>query len=80
MNQEEVVKLFKSGNFTIAYWDNEAPTIYKGHWNIRDEYEKDDYKELEKHEIDIDMFGGSGYVPEIVDWLAKALGGKTYSI
>ena len=78
--KKELIKLFKSGDFTIIYWDNGAPTIYKGKWNIDEECEKDDYKEMNKHEFDIDMYNMNGYVPDIVDWLAEALGGKSNSI
>lgn len=80
MNEKDIIKLFKSGNFTIVYWDNECPTIYKGKWDINEEYEKDDYKEMNKHEINIDMYDNNGYIPDIVDWLAKALDGKTDTI
>ena len=41
MKHEDLIKLFKSGNFTIVYWDNESPSIYKGKWDINEEYEKE---------------------------------------
>ncbi|MCP6727315.1 MAG: hypothetical protein KJI69_04900 [Patescibacteria group bacterium] len=80
MKHEDLIKLFKSGNFTIVYWDNESPSIYKGKWDINEEYEKDDYKEMEKHEISIDMYDNDGYIPDIVAWLTEALGGKSDTI
>lgn len=80
MNEKQLVELFKSGNFTIVYWDNEEPTIYKGRWNYHKEQEKDDYETMEKSRIDYPMYDMGGYCPDIVALLTKALGGKADSI
>lgn len=78
--KSKIPGLFKSGNFTIIYWDSQSPTIYKGHWDINKEFERDEYKTMEKSRIDINMFDERGYAPDIVIWLAEALGGKVDSI
>jgi len=80
MDKKELVSLLKSGNFTIAYWDSQIPTIYKGKWNIEKEYDKDEYKELSKHEINFPMYGMNGYLPDVVILLTQALKGISYSI
>jgi len=71
MTNNKIIELLKSGNFTIAYHDNQSPALYKGHW---------EYEQLEnKKEIPIDNFD-DGYCPEIVALLTKALGGKSTSV
>jgi len=79
MSDQQLIELFKSGNFTIVYWDNTVPSIYKGKWDINQESEKDDYEEMNKHEVDFNDWG-DGYCPKIVELLAEALGGKSDSI
>lgn len=74
MTEQDLIKLFKSGNFTIAYHDNQEGCIYEG--------KIDDYDKLpEDGEID-DFFSWAceGYLPYIVQVLVKALGGKALSI
>lgn len=80
MKKQELIKLFKSGNFTIVYWDNEEPTVYKGKWDIDKEYKKDEYKKMDKNIVEIDLYDEDGYVPAIVVLLTESLGGITNSI
>ena len=79
MSDKKLIELFKSGNFTIIYWDNQAPSVYKGKWNYNKECEKDDYKEMTKAEIEFNDYE-YGYCPKIVELLTKALGGKSDSV
>lgn len=78
-NEKEVISLFRTGNFTIIYWDSGVPSVYKGHWDKRKEYDKDEYETMNKSEIDIANFD-DGYCPEIVRLLTRALDGKSDSI
>lgn len=72
MKEADIIKLLKTGNFTIAYHDNESPSLYEGKWK---------YEQLEsKNEIDTNDYGRHGYCPHIIYLLVKALGGKTDSI
>jgi hypothetical protein len=72
MNREEIIKLLKSGDFTIAYNDNESPLIYKG---------RHSYDYLPDENIDPDEYTfGVGYAPGIVELLVEALGGNIDSI
>lgn len=80
MEKKDLYGLFRTGDFTIVYWDRNDPTIYKGKWNIQDEYEKDEYATMEKSRVDIHQHNMNGYAPDIVVWLAEALKGKVDSI
>ena len=79
MSDKKIIELFKSGDFTIIYWDNDEPTLYRGKWDKDKEFKKDDYKEMNKHVIDLQEYHSS-YLPVIVELLVKALGGKSDSI
>ena len=72
MKQDELIKLLKTGNFTVAYHDNGYCIIYKG---------RHEYDDLPKKNIYIphDMWD-VGYAPHIVVLLAEALGGKVDSV
>lgn len=80
MKEKDLVSLFRTGNFTIIYWDNESPTFYKGKWDKDKEYEKDEYDTMNKSEIEINQYDGSGYLPDVVRWLVMALKGNSDSI
>ena len=71
MNKNTIIKLLKSGNFTIAYHDSGECTLYKGHKA---------YEDLP--EDGIADFGGQtdGYIEDVVELLVEALGGKTETI
>lgn len=70
-NEQKIIDLLKSGNFTIAYHDNGYCCLYRGKYL---------YDELpEREDFSFDMEGAEGYAPEIVSLLAKALGGRTES-
>ena len=77
MNKEQIIEVLKSGNFTIAYHDSDYATIHVG---------KLDYEELitdANDELihDYETCGQiDGYIPEIVQLLAEALGGKSITI
>lgn len=72
-NAKELIKLLKSGDFTIAYHDNGVCSVYKG----RHQY--DDLPEKEDWEFDMND-NYNGYAPAIVCYLIQALGGKCESI
>jgi len=76
---EQIIQILKSGDFTIYYHDNEAPTLYQKKWYMDEENERDECKTVEKFEIDFEDYN-SGYCPKIVDLLAEALGGITGSV
>lgn len=70
--KKELIELFKSGDFTIAYHDNGHCCVYAGKWN---------YDDLpEKEEAEFDYSDAEGYCPTIVSLLTKALGGETQTI
>lgn len=71
-NEKEIIKLLKTGNFTIAYHDSSYCQLYKG---------KFDYENLPEDGGDYDFEGEyDGYIPEIVYVLVKALNGKVETI
>ena len=68
----EIIKLLRSGNFTIAYHDNGYCCLYKGKMeydNLPEEGEVAEFEGL-----------GDGYIPIIVETLVNALKGKVVSI
>ena len=72
LQRKEIIKLMKTGNFTICYYNHQEGGVWKGH--------------LEPDELDIDAelieFSNKGderYLPEIVDMLVEALGGECNS-
>jgi hypothetical protein len=74
MNDQDLINLLKSGNFTIAYHDNQDGCVYEGRI--------DNYGKLpEDGEVD-DFYSWDhdGYLPYIVKMLVKALGGEALSI
>lgn len=73
MKKSEIIKLLRSGNFTIAYHDSDYCCLYKG---------KMAYEELsEKNSKEINFDGMSdGYIPIEVEYLVEALGGKVGSV
>lgn len=73
MEKREIIKLLKSGDFSIIYWDNQSPSLYKGKG-----YDVDNYPE-DLEEIDF-PFIEDGYLPAIVSLLTEALGGEADSI
>ncbi len=69
---EKILKLLKSGDFTIAYHDNGYCCLYEG----RHEYDKLPKKEFQGFYDD----DGDGYLPPIVHLLVTALGGASETI
>ena len=80
MNEKKLIELLKSGDFTIVYWDNVTPTLYKGKWKKDKEFDRDEYTTMNKAEVDFPMYDMHGYLPDIVYLLTKALGGNADSI
>ena len=75
MTEQDLIKLLKSGNFTIAYHGNQEGCIYEGRI--------DNYNKLPVDGEPIDdsyPWAYDGYLPYIVRALVKALGGKALSI
>ena len=71
MTLKKVIKIMKTGDFTIAYHDNGCAELYKGR------YEYDDLPENSEYAFDPNH---DGYIPEVVFCLVKALGGATETI
>ena len=76
---KEIIKLLKSGNFTIRYDDNGSGEIIEGRFKKYEDTYNEDTGEPNGKSY---SFGGNsdGYISDIVEWLTKALGGKTTSI
>ena len=72
MCEKEIIDLIKSGDFTIAYHDNEYCCLYKGKLKYEDLPE-------DKEVYEFDNADSEGYIPEVVDFLVKALKGKVLS-
>jgi len=79
MNEEKIIELLKSGDFTIIYWDSGEATLYSKKWKKEEEFERDDYETMDKFIIEVSDHGNNGYLPQIVALLTKALGGKSDS-
>lgn len=71
MKRDQIIKLLRSGEFTIAYHDNGQCCLYKG---------KHSYAKLPKQEV-AEYFDheSMSYLPEIVELLCDALKGKSTS-
>jgi len=80
MTKRKLLELFRSGDFTIVYWDRVAPSIYKGKWNIHKESKRDEYETMNKSEVVYPFYEMGGYCPDIVALLVEALKGKSDSI
>ena len=73
--QEEIIRLFRTGKFTIVTHDRGEFSIYVGRYF--------DYESLpEKPDYTVSSMGMDdyGYIPAIVSYLVEALGGTTDSI
>ncbi len=69
--KKKIDKILKSGDFTIAYHNNQDAWLYKG---------KLEYDELpEDGGIPLEGFE-DGYIPFVVECLVKSLGGRVESI
>lgn len=69
---KEIIKLLKSGNFSIIYTDNGSCSIYEGKYTTDDKPE--DLEPVASFDCDF-----HGYLPGEVALLVKALGGKADS-
>tara|TARA_B100000315_G_scaffold255848_1_gene300253 strand:- start:163 stop:489 length:327 start_codon:yes stop_codon:yes gene_type:complete len=65
-NYTNLIKLFKSGNFSIIYTDNGCCSVYKGTIDTNSNFEK----ETAVYEFDCE---NDGYLPKEVELLAWAL-------
>lgn len=75
MSDKKIIKLLKSGNFTIIYWDNECPSLYEGKYTVENITEDIiDNKEIKFNNCE------DGYIPKIVELLTIALGGNSDSV
>ncbi len=71
MTKKKVIEILKLGDFTIAYHDSDYCDIYMG---------KHNYEDLPGKPI-MECGGSSiGYIPDVVELLVKALGGKVESV
>ena len=50
MNHRQIIKMLRSGKFTIIYWDNDCPSLYKGSWKQEGRDEAYD-KKMQEYEI-----------------------------
>ncbi len=74
MSRDELLRLVKSGGFTVLYHDHGHAELYRGR------FEYHDLPEGQKS-ISIDAFDlGRGYIPTVVKLLVAALGGVVDSI
>jgi len=78
ISKKKLNEIIRSGNFTIIYFDNQAPFLYEGKWGAGGDEEYN--KRMDKAEIDFYDVNGKGYVPDIVQLLVDALGGHTDSV
>lgn len=71
--KEKIMKLLKSGNFTIAGHDSGEYELYEGHH---------DYDDLPEDSVAgfSDWDRSNGYIPDLLALLVECLGGKTDSI
>ena len=72
MTKNKIIKLLQSGDFTIAYHDDNYCCLYKGKLDYDDLPEDGEVEEFDCVE--------DGYAPYIVKYLGEALGGKVISI
>lgn len=70
--EQEVIDVFKSGEFTIAYHDNGYACLYKG------KYKYDDLPD--EHDFEFHDYNSEGYLSDLVRLLAMALGGGATTI
>lgn len=68
----EIIELFKTGDFTIAYHDHGYACIYKGKFEYENLPEKENYS--------MDNSFAEGYAPAVVILLTAALYGECNSI
>ena len=73
MLKENLVQLLKSGNFTVAYHDNQEGAIYQGRADNCNKLPEDDKVD------NFALWDNEGYLPYIVRVLVEALGGKALS-
>ncbi len=79
--REEIIKILRSGKFTIYFHDNDP-----GAWAIYDTFvddsEIEDWDEFNKAHMLYEGtgYGEVGYAPEVVVLLVEALGGKCESV
>ena len=74
MKKEEIIKLLRSGNFTLAGHDSGIYFLYEGKFNYENLPEEGQIAIFE------DWHENNGYITEIISILTEALGGKTDSI
>ncbi len=72
LNNKQIVELLKSGDFTIAYHDNECASLYIG------KHQYDDLKE--EDEVSLSNCIEDGYIPLEVNLLVQALKGQVQTI
>lgn len=77
--KEEIIRLLRSGDFTIIYWDRGYATLYEKKWDKDVEHDRDDYETMNKFEIIYNDYE-NGYCPSIVSLLTEALNGTSDSI
>jgi hypothetical protein len=72
-DEQKIIELLQSGDFTIAYHDNGSCCLYKGKYTYDELPEEEDFGfDMNEHEI--------GYAPAIVVHLVRALKGNIDSI
>lgn len=73
--KQEIIKLFRTGKFTIVTHDRGSYSIYSGRY-----YDYEDLPEEPAYHVQDDGIDSEGYMPAIVAYLTEALGGTTDSI
>lgn len=74
--QKAVIALFKSGNFSVHCHDFCQYSVYTNRFEYK-EFTDEEGNELNPGKEIYDTRDASGYLPEIVELLVMALGGKS---
>lgn len=73
--KEEIIKLFRSGKFTITTDDRGCYSIHSGRY-----YNYEDAPEKPAYQVNDGGMDDAGYLPAIVTYLVEALGGTCDSV
>ena len=77
MTERSIIRLLRSGNFTVFGEDSDRLDLYKGHVKYNELVDEEGEYTAEGVDYGDD---GIGYVPGLTVLLIKALGGKVDSI
>ena len=78
MEKKRIIKILKSGNFSIYYHDNGCASIYEGKYNF-DEIQDEEWDKLQEEKLIFES-EPDGYYTLDVELLVEALDGELYSV